>query len=152
MGVDYYNCTGCKEIFTTCGDHRQCCKCDDIFCNYCDTIEKVAVEDCEECDDSNCEEDCECEALPQWMIDTKEKCEQGCKEYHNVCLECQKPPPEPWEINDYELLGILAKQAGYKTVEEARNVEEEKRKEQMPKTKKRKREEEEEEPKKKICR
>jgi hypothetical protein len=144
MGVDYYNCTGCDEIFTTCGDYQQCCKCHSMFCEGCTEVTKVAVEDCESCE---CEEDCECEELSQWKEDVEENCDQECKEYHTVCLECQKPPPEPWAVDDYELLQLLAEKAGYKSVEEARTAEEEKQKQQMLK-RKREDKEEEEKPKK----
>lgn len=35
MGVDYYNCDNCNEIFTTCDDHGHCRGCRSTWCQDC---------------------------------------------------------------------------------------------------------------------
>lgn len=35
MGVDYYNCDGCKEIIPDCGDYERCDTCSAFFCTDC---------------------------------------------------------------------------------------------------------------------
>jgi len=45
MGVDYYNCGVCGEIFTDCGPYEICTKCESFICGWCleDTQEKYGT-------------------------------------------------------------------------------------------------------------
>lgn len=50
MGVDYYSCENCGEIYNDCGDYYNCGECWTGFCNRCgekELIEKYGVWDYE---------------------------------------------------------------------------------------------------------
>lgn len=136
MGVDFYNCTSCNEIFNDCGEYKHCCLCDEMFCGYCDGLEKIPWKcdgDChegyKENDDDEKEEEGggkrvkRCSCHPDLKNLYKQR---GCdyhdrKESHWVCQECLTIA-DPYAVSDVMLMEYLLNHHGFETIEAARKA------------------------------
>jgi hypothetical protein len=120
MGVDYYNCDECGEIFPDCDHYGYCCICDKRLCGSCfDQTTSIRVT-------CTCPEDEKGDDLGCICYDHHPNMEKlrgftCCKDNHNVCDECLEDK-DPYEVKDDELLQYLTDLAKFKSVEEARTA------------------------------
>lgn len=54
MGVGYYNCSECKELFADCGDFLKCGNCGDMYCPDCMDTAKITFMDEDDEEVSGC--------------------------------------------------------------------------------------------------
>lgn len=133
MGVDYYNCTECNQIYADCGDYKTCCWCRDGFCGYCDGVQEVLLKcngDCIEStgyteeEGSEKEEGCVCADKVKRLrnneychCDTSELEEE--KPHHLICKKCLYVE-DPYKVDDTELLEFLVEHTEFSSMGEAR--------------------------------
>lgn len=132
MGIDYYNCAECKQIYADCGDYKTCCVCRDGFCGWCLGVQSVPLK----CD-GNCtkstgytvgegsekEEGCVCADKVKMLYkegychcDTSEEEENPRHLICNKCLYIE----DPYKVDDTELMEFLVEHTEFSSVEEAR--------------------------------
>lgn len=146
MGVDYYNCDQCGEIYPDCGTYYSCDLCSRGFCSECEpqkvplkcdgdcivsygyqeSEEEESEEEGEESDEEESEEEdeeseegkCTCCAI---VTDLRYRTSTSrCPpEYFHICTKCLTVE-DPDEVNDYEFKKWLLSKTAYATLEEAR--------------------------------
>jgi len=85
MGVDYYNCEKCGEIFPDCGYFSSCGKCGSMYCQECGEDQEGVYGEDEEgeligCD--NCNKELSHERDMQELLRLKEKYPTEFKELY----------------------------------------------------------------------
>lgn len=131
MGISYYNCSRCDEIFADCGDWYYCHGCCKKLCGQCKSyvVKVLAVCDgncvegfssvVEEDDNSEEEEEGEEEEKPCTCIPYIIQARKRFSMYEYFCRECLTVDA-PFDVSDRKLIRFLLRGTPYRTIGQAR--------------------------------